>query len=92
MQELERNIDVCNGQGQGRFGSEDPNIFKEKHLSSKRTKHATNFSLKILIDFLEVRGLSADIISLTRKELSGILEDYCNVRMRDGEFTRRILC
>ena len=80
-------------QGQGRFGSEDPNIFKEKHLSSKRIKHATNFSLKILNDFHEVRGFSADILNLTRKELSGILEDfYCNVRIEIENFTRRIPC
>ena len=75
----------ASAQGQGWFRSEGPNIFKEKHLSSRRTKHATNFSLKILINFLEVRGFSAAILNLTRKELSGILEDfYCNVRMRDG--------
>ena len=38
-------------------------------------------------DFLEVRGFSGDILTLTRKEPSGILEDfYSNVRMRDGEF------
>ena len=43
-----------------------------------------------MIDFLEVRGLSADILNLTRKELLGKLEDfYCDVRMRDGEFYKK---
>ena len=34
VQELEKWTSAM-AQGQGRFGSEDPNIIKEKHLSSK---------------------------------------------------------
>ena len=30
-------------------------------VTSKRSKHATNFSFKLLNDFIEVRGLSLDI-------------------------------
>ena len=37
--------------------------FKMKHVTSKRTKHATNFSLKLLIDFLEVCGFRSDILT-----------------------------
>ena len=36
----------------------------------KRTKHATNFSLKILNDIVKVRGFSPNILTLARKELS----------------------
>ena len=31
------------------------------HVTSKRTKYATNFSFKLLNDFIDVRGFSPDI-------------------------------
>ena len=31
------------------------------HVTPKRTKHATNFSFKLLNDFIEVREFSPDI-------------------------------
>ena len=35
-----------------------PGQIKKKHVTSKRKKHATNFSFKLLVDLLEVRGFS----------------------------------
>ena len=57
--QLERNVDVWqqnknNGTGQGRLGSQDQNIFFLK-CNILKTKDTTNFSLKLLIDFLEIR-------------------------------------
>ena len=51
--------------GHGRFGSHNQDIFK-KHVTSERTKHATNLSLKLLIDFLGVHGFNPDILTLVK--------------------------
>ena len=45
----------------------EPEHILKKHVTSKRTKRATNFSFKLLIDFLEVRGFSPDILTLVKK-------------------------
>ena len=49
------------------FGSQDQDIFFKKPLNMKRIKHATNFSLKLLNYFLEVRGFNPDILTLKRR-------------------------
>ena len=60
-----------NGRWQSLFWSQDQDIFKiNKHVTSKGTKHATNFSLK-LTDFLDVRRLSPDTLTLVKKEVIG---------------------
>ena len=76
--QLEQSVDVCNktkimAQGKVGLGRRTRTYFKKTHLTWKITKHAINFSLKILNDFLEVHGFSPNILTLVRKELSGIL-------------------
>ena len=65
--QLEQNVDICHGTVQNQFGSQDQDIFFKKPLNMKRIKHATNFSLKLLNYFLEVRGFSPDILTLKRR-------------------------
>ena len=40
-----------------------PGHLKKKNVTSKRTNHATNISLKLLIDVLEVRGFNPNILT-----------------------------
>ena len=48
-----------------------PGQIKKNHVTSKRKKHATNFSFKLLVDLLEVRGFSPDILTLMKKGAVG---------------------
>ena len=74
--QLERHVDVCNktktmAQDRVCLGRRARTYFKKKHVTSKKTKCATNFSFKLLIDFLEVRGFSPDILTLVKKGAIG---------------------
>ena len=60
--QLEKHVDVCNitktmAQDRVCLGRRI-RIYFLKNVTSKRTEHATNFSFKLFIDFLEVRGFS----------------------------------
>lgn len=72
-----------------RFGNNNPVIFREKNLMSKK-KHATNFSMNILNYFLQERLVNTDILSYSKEDLSRVLEDfYSNVRMKNGELYKK---
>ena len=58
-------------QGRVGFDRRTRTYLKRKHVTLKRTKHATNFSFKFLNDFLEVRGFSPDILTLVKKGAIG---------------------
>ena len=78
---LERNFDVFNktktmAQGRIGFDRRTRTYLRRKHVTLKRTKHATNFSFKFLSDFLEVRGFSPDILTWMKKGTIG------NTRLR----------
>lgn len=73
-----------------RFGNNNPVTFREKNLMSKKTKHATNFSMNLLNDFLQERSVNTDILSYSKEDLSRVLEDfYSNVRMKNGELYKK---
>ena len=81
--QLERNVDVYNGTGQGRFGSQDQGIFKKK-ITLKRTKHATNLSLKINMIFLNFVNLAPIFNFSGKKAIGNILDFYLFITRRQS--------
>lgn len=55
-------------------------------FNKKKKKNDANFSMNILNDFLQKCAVNSDILSYSKEDLSGVLEDFhSNIKMKNGE-------
>ena len=73
-----------------RFGSDDPQEFRNDMVCSKKTKQVTSFPVKVLTDFFEDHGISSNLLQIPKKELSVLLQDfYSNIRTKRGKLYKK---
>ena len=73
-----------------RFGSDDPQEFRNDMVCSKKTKQVTSFAVKVLTDFFEDHGISSNLLQIPKKELSVLLQDfYSNIRTKRGKLYKK---
>ena len=73
-----------------RFGSDDPQEFRNDMVCSQKTKQVTSFAVKVLTDFFEDHGISSNLLQIPKKELSVLLQDfYSNIRTKRGKLYKK---
>ena len=69
--------------GSSRFGSDDPDTFRDEMVCSKKTKQVTSFAVKVIQDFMVSRGNSSQLLNLSKEDLALVLKDFLtNVRTK----------